>query len=62
MERLLIHGQTRIRKLNPSGRLIRIEVLLSGGYGIMDRVRRDKVKKDKMDPGLPGGPSQALYY
>ena len=37
MERLVIHGQTRRKKLNPSGRLIRIEGLLSGGHGRVDR-------------------------
>ncbi len=36
MERLLNHGQTKIKKLNPSGRLIRIEGLLSGGHGRVD--------------------------
>ena len=37
MKRLAIHGQTRRRKLNPSGRLIRIEGLLSGGRDRVDR-------------------------
>ena len=37
MERLSIHGQTRIKKLNPSGRLIRIEGLLYGGHGRVNR-------------------------
>ena len=37
MERLAIHGQTRRMKLNPSGRLIRIEGLLSGGHGRVER-------------------------
>ena len=37
MERLAIHCQTRRMKLNPSGRLIRIEGLLSGGQDRVDR-------------------------
>ena len=37
MERLTIHGQTRRMKLNPSGRLIRIEGLLSGGQDRVDQ-------------------------
>ena len=37
MERLVIHVQTRRKKLNSSGRLIRIEGLLSGGHGRVDR-------------------------
>ena len=37
MERLSIHGQTRIRKLNPSGGLIRIEGLLNGSHGRVDQ-------------------------
>ena len=37
MERLAIHGLTRRMKLNPSGRLIRIEGLLYGGHGRVDQ-------------------------
>ena len=37
MKRLANHGLIRRRKLNPSGRLIRIEGLLSGGRDRVDQ-------------------------
>merc|ERR1712240_261046 len=52
MERLTIHGQIRKKNLNPSGRLIRIEGLLTGGYGRMDR-GQERQGKGRQDGSRP---------
>ena len=54
IERLEIYGQTRRMKLNPSGRLIRIEGLLSGGQDRVDQGQEGTGRGRKKDPILPG--------
>ena len=48
----MIHGQIRRKNLNPSGRLTRIEGLLSGGYGRMDR-GQERQGKGRQDGSRP---------
>jgi len=52
IERLTILGQTRTKNLNPSGRLTRIEGLLSEGYGRMDQ-GQERTGKGRPDGSRP---------
>ena len=52
IERLTINGQIRRKNLHPSGRLTRIEGLLSGGYGRMDW-GQERAGKGRQDGSRP---------